>query len=163
MPGLYAQRHNSHRQLASSCGWRCQSDPCLVKRLLNTEFSESSELHTLIFFVVKFVHQSRGSSSLVPTLFMGKTDPDKRGTGTEARGFSWLFMVCQRLLLVGPNKNLPALFGEGDLRSFFVCVCVCERVKPVNQHKGAVQCGGCHRWFKSRWGLAVHPCRLVAH
>ena len=37
--------------------------------------------------------------------------------------------------------------------------CVDERRKPVSQQKGAVQCGTCHRWFRSRGGKAVHVCR----
>ena len=36
--------------------------------------------------------------------------------------------------------------------------CVDERRKPVSQQKGAVQCGSCRRWFRSRGGLAVHVC-----
>lgn len=37
--------------------------------------------------------------------------------------------------------------------------CLDERRKPVSQQKGAVQCGTCRKWFKSRGGLTVHACR----
>ena len=33
-----------------------------------------------------------------------------------------------------------------------------ERGRPVEQQRGACRCGGCHRWFRSRGGLAVHRC-----
>ena len=37
--------------------------------------------------------------------------------------------------------------------------CVDERRKPGSQQKGAVQCGTCRIWFKSKGWLAVHVCR----
>ena len=36
--------------------------------------------------------------------------------------------------------------------------CTAERQKPVSQQRGAVQCGTCHKWFRSKGGLAVHSC-----
>ena len=38
--------------------------------------------------------------------------------------------------------------------------CTAERQKPVSQQRGAVQCGTCHKWFRSKGGLAVHRCIL---
>ena len=39
--------------------------------------------------------------------------------------------------------------------------CIAERQKPVHQQRGAIQCGRCHRWFKSRGGFAVHKCSSI--
>ena len=36
--------------------------------------------------------------------------------------------------------------------------CVDERLKPVCDQRGAVQCPQCQRWFRSKGGLAVHRC-----
>ena len=33
-----------------------------------------------------------------------------------------------------------------------------NEVDTVEQQRGACHCGGCHRWFRSRGGLAVHRC-----
>ena len=35
--------------------------------------------------------------------------------------------------------------------------CTNERLKPVSQQMGAVQCTNCNRWFHSKGGLSVHP------
>ena len=40
--------------------------------------------------------------------------------------------------------------------------CLVEGQKPVNEQKGTVQCQVCLRWFKSKGGLAVHRCNLLA-
>ena len=45
---------------------------------------------------------------------------------------------------------------EGDKKRH---KCVAERRKPVWEQRGAVQCGECLAWFRSRGGLAVHRCR----
>ena len=37
--------------------------------------------------------------------------------------------------------------------------CRSEREKPMREQAGAVQCGSCERWFRSRGGLAVRQCR----
>ncbi len=41
----------------------------------------------------------------------------------------------------------------GDLKRH---KCLQERLKPVKDQQGAVQCGVCQRWFRSAGGLAVH-------
>ena len=37
--------------------------------------------------------------------------------------------------------------------------CTAERLKPVSQQKGAVQCINCNKWHRSKGGLSVHVCR----
>ena len=44
---------------------------------------------------------------------------------------------------------------EGDKKRH---KCVTERRKPVWEQHGAVQCERCHKWFRSRGGMAVHRC-----
>ena len=36
--------------------------------------------------------------------------------------------------------------------------CSAERSLPIQEQRGAVQCGTCRRWFHSRGGLRVHHC-----
>ena len=36
--------------------------------------------------------------------------------------------------------------------------CLAERLKPVQEQHGAVQCAECQWWFYSKGGLAVHRC-----
>ncbi len=45
---------------------------------------------------------------------------------------------------------------EGDKKRH---KCTTERLKPVSEQLGAVQCQAWHRWFRSRGGHAVHRCR----
>ena len=35
-----------------------------------------------------------------------------------------------------------------------------ERVKPVKEQRGALQCSKYQKWFCSRGALAVHKCRV---
>ena len=44
---------------------------------------------------------------------------------------------------------------EGDKRH----KCVDERRKPVNEQLGAIHCGSCKKWFRTKGGLAVCTCR----
>ena len=44
---------------------------------------------------------------------------------------------------------------EGDRKRH---KCLAERQKPVCQQRGAAQCPTCHKWFRSKGGLAVHRC-----
>ena len=37
--------------------------------------------------------------------------------------------------------------------------CLAGRAKPVKEHRGALQCSKCQKWFCSRVGLAVHKYR----
>ena len=36
--------------------------------------------------------------------------------------------------------------------------CLAERIKPIQEQRGALQCTVCQRWFRSKGGLAVHRC-----
>ena len=36
--------------------------------------------------------------------------------------------------------------------------CLAERLRPIQEQRGAVQCGRCQLWFRSSGGLAVHSC-----
>ena len=36
--------------------------------------------------------------------------------------------------------------------------CLAEQAKPTCDQVGATQCPQCHRWFRSRGGLATHRC-----
>ena len=40
--------------------------------------------------------------------------------------------------------------------------CLAERLLPVHEQSGAVQCPRCGVWFRSAGGLAVHTCRVSA-
>ena len=37
--------------------------------------------------------------------------------------------------------------------------CTAERLKPVSQQKGAVQCVTCAKWYWSKGGFSVHICK----
>ena len=39
---------------------------------------------------------------------------------------------------------------------------IVERQLPLCEQPGAVQCAKCHRWLRSRGGLAVHKCLNVS-
>ena len=41
--------------------------------------------------------------------------------------------------------------------------CIEERLKPVHQQQGALQCAVCERWFRSKGGLAVNNCNPIKH
>ena len=50
---------------------------------------------------------------------------------------------------------------EGDKKRH---KCVTERRKPVWEQHGAVQCERCHKWFRSRGGMAVQGlCLCTEH
>ena len=36
--------------------------------------------------------------------------------------------------------------------------CLDDRRKPVSKQRGAVQCQNCHKWFRSKGGMAAHRC-----
>lgn len=40
--------------------------------------------------------------------------------------------------------------------------CIAERIKPICDQSGAVQCAACCRWFRSKGGLAVHRCECAS-
>ena len=40
--------------------------------------------------------------------------------------------------------------------------CIVERQLPLCEQPGSVQCAKCHRWLRSRGGLAVHKCLNVS-
>ena len=37
--------------------------------------------------------------------------------------------------------------------------CISERMKPVSEQRGSIQCSTCKRWFHSRGGYSVYVCR----
>ena len=89
------------------------------------------------------------------------TDPD--GDLSIERGGSTIAMSVMRQATQSTKQGVTCSAGCVIDRSEESVTrrdkCIEERSKPISEQRGAVICSSCHRWFRSRGGLAVHVCR----